>query len=420
MSILEKAKKMKIGKNDTSGTPSTLEIARSTHAAAEQEKRDTAECLGEAEAALAAAEAAYDAEPSEELGEKVIAARRTRDLAELRAKRARCRAEEAAAGCAAAEHAAAVAGLAADIAAAERALESASKAESEARGDVEHANPAPALRQLMGFNCTRERDACAAHERARSAREASVATLEQLEAKLLELAPERESEIAGRRKARASRALEELVAGASLAAVRRELAPSVEAIIAAEQIIREHVARIEGTMGRARADALRARELGADVEPINEHHGIMNILEAQFRATPDEHKNVKQHGVMLGVLSGAMRPDDMKRPEMFSSYQLVLRYPPLREIDRDSTHHIAPGDIDRYLSYPSVNAAQQGEADRRAARKEQDRAAQAAWRTNGQTIDELPPVPRTMAEIVGDYLPRVGGIVAPNMGRRAS
>ncbi|WP_434049022.1 MULTISPECIES: hypothetical protein [Sorangium] len=98
----------------------------------------------------------------------------------------------------------------------------------------------------------------------------------------------------------------------------------------------------------------------------------------------------------------------------------MLRYPPLREIDKASSHHIAPGDIDRYLSYPSASTAQRGEADRKAAKKEQDRAALAAWRTNGQTLDELPPVPRSMAEIMGDYLPRIGGIVAPNMGRRAS
>ncbi|WP_438020704.1 hypothetical protein WMF18_17220 [Sorangium sp. So ce315] len=370
MSILEKAKKM-IGKNDTSGTTSKLDLARSALAAAEQEQRETEQRLEETSTALAAAESDYDKEPSGELGERVIAARRQRDLAELRAKRARGRAEEATAGCAAAERAAVVEGLEADIAEAARAIERASKIESEARAAVERANPAATLRQLF----TREREACAAHEKARSARAASVATLEQLEAKLLELAPEREGEIAGRRTSREARALEELVMGASVATVRQEIAPSIEAILAAEQVIREHVARVEATVERARAAALRAREFGADVEPINEAHGIMAILDAQFNATPDEYKNIKTHGTAIALLSGAMVPDAINRPEAFTSYRFTLKHPPLTEHDRLSAYHVTREQIDRWMSYPNADAARAGERAIKEARKPADFAA---------------------------------------------
>ncbi|WP_437894269.1 hypothetical protein [Sorangium sp. So ce124] len=128
-------------------------------------------------------------------------------------------------------------------------------------------------------------------------------------------------------------------------------------------------------MARARADAARARELGAAVEPVNEHHGIMALLEAQFGATPDEYKNIKAHGTAIALLAGAMLPDALNRPEAFASYRFTLKYPPVPANDRLSAHHVTREQIDRWVSYPNADAARAGERALKEALKSSDLAA---------------------------------------------
>lgn len=73
--------------------------------------------------------------------------------------------------------------------------------------------------------------------------------------------------------------------------------------------------------------------------------------------------------------------------------------------------------------------ASQTEADARAAvdvirsrvREEETRRLEASRRTAEQTPSERPAMyNRSMQDIMGDYLPRIGGMIAPGLGRRAS
>ncbi|WP_437310275.1 hypothetical protein [Sorangium sp. So ce388] len=56
----------------------------------------------------------------------------------------------------------------------------------------------------------------------------------------------------------------------------------------------------------------------------------------------------------------------------------------------------------------------------RAENAERERRTLPTQSTAGQTPDDRPPGHRGTREIMGDYLPCIGGIIAPGFGRRAS
>jgi hypothetical protein len=105
---------------------------------------------------------------------------------------------------------------------------------------------------------------------------------------LAALAPERAEELQAQSQRREEQARGALVKRLSVAAIKREIAPDIAVIIAAEKLIEEAHARINAAVDLQRSEAARAQTLGLDVEPMHEGHKRAHLEHARYLSLPAE------------------------------------------------------------------------------------------------------------------------------------
>lgn len=262
---------------------SAVERTREALAAAERERSDAAKRLEQATAALSEAEQVYDADGSDALGDRVIKARNERDLASLKADRARRREEDARRALVVASHEAKMVSVEEAFEEALGREETARRAEHEARTST-----AAALTGVLTVASDRDRQAHAALVDAAAKLQACRAALLSFEAPPAELDPERASELQARRAGHKAQVGAALAARLSVDAVKREIAPEVEIIVVAERLIEDARARIAEAVDRQRAEAARAQAEGFDVAPVHEGHKVAHLELARCLALPAE------------------------------------------------------------------------------------------------------------------------------------
>ncbi|WP_438040933.1 hypothetical protein [Sorangium sp. So ce128] len=401
------------------GNPADAVVkARAALAAAERDAADAAERFDEREAQLQTVEGAFDEDPSDTSGAAVISARNARDLAKLQRDRAHRRQEDARRALAQAEHEAERARLTSQLDELEQRHHAALEGERRALAARIAAHPARTIIDALRAAEERAARATAEHEKADAALEATTAELAELEAKVMAIAPERAEELRARAEQRNASARAELAARATLAAAKARFTPIVDLTLAAEALIRKSLADIDAVVDDARADAKRAQELGAaDVKPIDEFHKLIHLFHAQFMALPEQAKHWNDHQHHLQFRCGLTPPLGGCYEK---GYQFKLQQPSKACIEM--VFPTTKETIQALLNSATADDARATvSAIQTRIKEEQGRAAREAPKASRQTPSERPlTYARSFQDIMGDYLPRVGGIVAPNMGRRAS
>ncbi|WP_441289458.1 hypothetical protein ACSRUE_01460 [Sorangium sp. KYC3313] len=299
---------LNFGEARPSEADAEVDRARAVLAAAERDTAETSARLAEREAQLSKVEGAFDEDPIDANGAAVIDARNSRDLAKLQADRAVRREQQAREALAQAEHAAERARLEAQLAELEQRHHAALEAERSASAERIAAHPARELREAIRRAEERQHQAQAEHEAACAALDASAAELAELEAKVMAIAPDRAEELRARAERRACEQRDALAERASLAAAKLRFMPSVELVIAGEQLIRKSLADVEAAVEDARAAAKHAQELGADIKPIDDFHKVCHVRHAQFLALPEAVRDWNGHYQDVGHLAGISTP----------------------------------------------------------------------------------------------------------------
>lgn len=386
------------GSRDASLEPRQhVEQLRTAFGAAEREHTEATRRRDDAAAALAAEEQAYDIDATGENGAKVLRAREARDLAALRADRAAKRLEEARAALDAAERDMSRARLEKARAEAHARAPEIRRAVDSARATLARSNPAEAISHVVATFERTEAEARAALASATAEIEVLPGELGRIEAELVTLAPELAPELTAARAAREEQARAELARRVSVAAFREEIAGDLAVIAAAEAIADKHRARAAAALAAQRSAAVEASKLGVEAKPIDEPALQVHILHARYLAKLPAERDAQKHAAELWNM---LLPD--------------RRYSGWARVSHDEV-------IDLCLSAHSraelVGEVERIGRDRAAAENKAIRTQRAAEQ---QTLDEPPPAPRTMTDIMGDYLPRIGGVIAPGLGRRAS
>ncbi|WP_438014906.1 hypothetical protein WMF18_28965 [Sorangium sp. So ce315] len=296
------------GSRDSSLEPSKrAEQQRATFAAAEREGTEATRRRDELAAALAAAEQAYDSDPSDENGAKVLRAREAHDLAALRATRAGKRLEEARAALEAAERDVCRARLLKARAEAAARAPELRRAVDSARAAVARSNPAAALAHVVATFERGEEQARAELASATAELEALPVELERIEAELVSLAPELSDDVAAARSARAGEARAELARRVSLEAFRETIAGDLATIAAAEALAEKHRARAAAALAAQRSAAVEASKLGLEAKPLADEVLSVHVAHARYLARPAEQRDARAHAAELWR---AMRPED--------------------------------------------------------------------------------------------------------------
>jgi hypothetical protein len=255
-----------------------VSTARSAHERAQKEATDARKRLDEAHAAVDAAEHAYDADPSDAAGEKVIAAKNARELAAVRAERASRREESARSELAGAEHAQEAADAAATLDEA-RKVESATRAALEdARAAAEQAKAGPAIAAVLNFTATKERETRAALDAASEMHRGALDVLVSAEERAADGAPEMAPALATVAEERRAEERARLVREGSPEAFRDAVAGDVEVIAACVRLIEAHVERVRQVIGAQQEMVRRAAALGAEVAPLDDAHAAVVAL----------------------------------------------------------------------------------------------------------------------------------------------
>ncbi|WP_437731286.1 hypothetical protein [Sorangium sp. So ce1335] len=405
----------------TTGAPVDIEHARVGLTAAERDTAETGARLAERETVLATAEASFDVDPSDANGAAVITARNARDLAKLQADRAGRREQQARAALAQAEHEAQRARLEAELGRAERRHHAVLEAERRARAARLAAHPAQAILEAIRSAEERQRQATAEHDETRAALDASAVELAALEAQVQAIAPERAEELRARAEDRTSEVRDALAGRASLAAAKARILPSVDLILAAEALIRRYLAEISGVVDEAREDARGARALGAsDIKPLDDFHKTIHVFHGQFMALPEQAKQWNDHLRDLEYRCGMGAPRGATSSER--GYRFNMHMPSQARLEGvvPSTRETIQAILDSATETDAQAALDAIITRIRAENAERERRTLPTQSTAGQTPDDRPPGHRGTREIMGDYLPCIGGIIAPGFGRRAS
>ncbi|WP_437647330.1 hypothetical protein [Sorangium sp. So ce362] len=276
-----------------------VEQTRLALSSTEREQLDSARRRDDAAAALAAAEQAYDSEPTDENGAKVLRAREARDLAALRAERAGKRLEEARAALEASERDVCRARLQKARAEAAARAPELRRAVDSARAAVTRSNPATALAQVVETMQRAEEEARAELASATAELEALPVELERIEAELVSLAPELSDDVAAARSARAGEARADLARRASLEALRETIAGDLATAAAAAEIADTYKARALAALAAQRSAAVEASKLGLEAKPLADEVLSVHVAHARYMARSAEQRDARAHAAEL-------------------------------------------------------------------------------------------------------------------------